>query len=466
MTIERFDFESRDIEKSNVEKIGELFPGVITEKMDENGVLKRAIDFDKLMAVLRDDVVEKGKERYEFTWPGKRQAMAEANKSINKTLRPVVEESKDWDNTENLYIEGDNLEVLKLLQESYLGKIKMIYIDPPYNTGNDFVYNDDFKKNLDQYNEDNADYDEEGGKLIKNTESNGRFHSDWCSMIYPRLRLARNLLSDDGVIFISIDDNEQGNLKKICDEVFGEENHIENLIWKRRSTPPNDRVIGKNHEYIYLYSRNNNSYKLNLQRRTAQMNSNYKNPDNDPRGAWNYADLSGNGKGGRLVESCVYPIQDPSTGKKHMPPKNKCWLYNESKMNELLNDNRIVFRGENGTPYQKRFLKDVRDGATLPTLIDDVNVDYSIDISKSGTSQNSAKEIKDLFNEDIFEFPKPVSLIDKLMVAGSNFDSYVLDFFSGFRVIIVIEANSYVNIRSSRLLPKFKTQKINSWCAA
>lgn len=250
-------------------------------------------------------------------------------------------------------------------------------------------------------------------------------------MIYPRLRLARNLLSDDGVIFISIDDNEQGNLKKICDEVFGEENHIENLIWKRRSTPPNDRVIGKNHEYIYLYSKNNNSYKLNLQRRTAQMNSNYKNPDNDPRGAWNYADLSGNGKGGRLVESCVYPIQDPSTGKKHMPPKNKCWLYNESKMNELLNDNRIVFRGENGTPYQKRFLKDVRDGATLPTLIDDVNVDYSIDISKSGTSQNSAKEIKDLFNEDIFEFPKPVSLIDKLMVAGSNFDSYVLDFFSG-----------------------------------
>lgn len=431
MTIERFDFESRDIAKSNVEKIGELFPGVITEKMDENGVLKRAIDFDKLMAVLRDDVVEKGKERYEFTWPGKRQAMAEANKSINKTLRPVVEESKDWDNTENLYIEGDNLEVLKLLQESYLGKIKMIYIDPPYNTGNDFVYNDDFKKNLDQYNEDNADYDEEGGKLIKNTESNGRFHSDWCSMIYPRLRLARNLLSDDGVIFISIDDNEQGNLKKICDEVFGEENHIENLIWKRRSTPPNDRVIGKNHEYIYLYSKNNNSYKLNLQRRTAQMNSNYKNPDNDPRGAWNYADLSGNGKGGRLVESCVYPIQDPSTGKKHMPPKNKCWLYNESKMNELLNDNRIVFRGENGTPYQKRFLKDVRDGATLPTLIDDVNVDYSIDISKSGTSQNSAKEIKDLFNEDIFEFPKPVSLIDKLMVAGSNFDSYVLDFFSG-----------------------------------
>lgn len=225
--------ESEDIQQDNVAKIAALFPNCVTEAQDENGHLKKAINFELLKQMLSDSVID-GDEAYEFTWVGKKASIVEANRPIRKTLRPCKEDSVNWDTTENLYIEGDNLEVLKLLQESYLGKVKMIYIDPPYNTGNDFIYNDDFKMSSEEYADESGAFDDEGNRMFKNTDSNGRFHSDWCSMIYPRLMLARNLLSEDGVIFISIDDNEQENLKKICDEVFGEENFIAQLVWEKK----------------------------------------------------------------------------------------------------------------------------------------------------------------------------------------------------------------------------------------
>ncbi|WP_308653572.1 site-specific DNA-methyltransferase, partial [uncultured Anaerococcus sp.] len=426
MTIERFDFESRDIAKSNVEKIGELFPGVITEKMDENGVLKRAIDFDKLMAVLRDDVVEKGKERYEFTWPGKRQAMAEANKSINKTLRPVVEESKDWDNTENLYIEGDNLEVLKLLQESYLGKVKMIYIDPPYNTGNDFVYNDSYEIDSERYKDMNDEYSEENEKLLPNPESNGRFHSDWCSMIYPRLKLARNLLTDDGVIFISIDDNEQDNLKKICDEVFGGSNFVANIIWNSRKSVSNDAVVSNNHNHTLVFSKNMKEFYLKKSLfKLPQTEEGFENPDNDSRGPWKADPFDSPG----IRPNLTYEIKNPNTGEVFMPPDGRCWRTGPQEYKNLYNDNRIVFgKTGSGKPQLKRFLSEAKNkGITPKSIWDDV-----------GTTTNGTDELTKLFSKKkIFDAPKPVNLIKKIAVLATYKDSLILDFFSGFRVIIV-----------------------------
>lgn len=249
--MDKMKFETPNLTEKNIDKIAELFPSVITESKDENGKLKKAINFDMLRQLLSEDVAE-GDEAYEFTWVGKKAAIAEANKPIRKTLRPCPEESVNWDTTENLYIEGDNLEVLKLLQESYLGKVKMIYIDPPYNTGNDFIYRDDFKMSAEEYSEEIGEYDEDDNRLFKNTDSNGRFHSDWCSMIYSRLMLARNLLSDDGVIFISIDDNEQENLKKICDELFGSDNFVGSLPRITKKAGKSTEYVAKNHEYIFM----------------------------------------------------------------------------------------------------------------------------------------------------------------------------------------------------------------------
>lgn len=420
MTIERFDFESRDIAKSNVEIIGELFPGVITEKMDKNGVLKRAIDFDKLMAELRDDVVGKGKERYEFTWPGKRQAMAEANKSINKTLRPVVEESKDWDNTENLYIEGDNLEVLKLLQESYLSKVKMIYIDPPYNTGKDFVYNDFYEIDSEKYKDMSDEYNEENEKLLPNPQSNGRFHSDWCSMIYPRLKLARNLLSDDGVIFISIDDNEQENLKKICNEVFGENNYIQEIIWQKKFSPQNDaKYFSLNHESILCYAKNKKDFKRNLLPATEEMKSRYKNLDNDPRGPWSSGDCTI----GRVTERDYYPIITPS-GRVVYPSNGNVWRYSKETFKKLITDNRIWFgKDGNNMPRVKRFLSETNPGVVPISIwfIDDV-----------GHTQSAFQSLKSMFDDkDIFDYPKPVGLLKRCIHIGTEKDSIILDFFSG-----------------------------------
>ncbi len=411
--------------EENIKRIGELFPNTLTElikgyREDGSAIIEPAIDFDVLRQELSKDLVEGPEERYQFTWPDKRKSILMANAPIAKTLRPCRDESVDFDTTENLYIEGDNLDALKLLQETYLGKVKMIYIDPPYNTGNDFVYEDDFALKTQEYLAHSGQFDEEGGRLVQNLESNGRFHTDWLNMIYPRLKLAKDLLSDGGVIFISIDDNEVHNIKKICDEIFGQKNFIEQLVWKRRANTPNDRFIGKIHEYILVYSKNVETARLYLQPRNQDIDEKYKNPNNDPRGPWFADNLSANGKGGRLVQSCVFPIRNPINGKDYLPPKNKCWLYNQDKVSVLLKEDRIGFREGSGSPYLKRFLSEVRQGSTLSTIILD-----------GGVSVDSAKEIRGIFGNDYFEFPKPTTLIKTLIITGSDNAGIILDLFSG-----------------------------------
>lgn len=420
MTIKKLDLGGMDLLGADLDKFERLFPDLVTEERDETGRLKKSIDFEKFKARFSADIISEGKERYAFTWPGKRAAMAEANAPINKTLRPVVEESKNWDTTENLYIEGDNLEVLKLLQESYLGKVKMIYIDPPYNTGNDFVYNDDFKENLEEYNEDNADYDEEGGKLIKNTESNGRFHSDWCSMIYPRLKLARNLLTDDGVIFISIDDNEQDNLKKICDEVFGGGNFVANIIWNSRKSVSNDAVVSNNHNHTLVFSKNMKEFYLKKSLfKLPQTEEGFENPDNDSRGPWKADPFDSPG----IRPNLTYEIKNPNTEEIFMPPDGRCWRTGPQEYKNLFDDNRIVFgKTGAGKPQLKRFLSEAKNkGVTPKSIWDDV-----------GTTTNGTDELTKLFSKKkIFDAPKPVSLIKKIAVLGTYEDSLILDFFSG-----------------------------------
>ena len=419
--MDKMKFESPDMTAQNIDRIAALFPNCVTEMPDENGKIKRAVNFELLKQMLSPDVVD-GDEAYEFTWVGKKAAIVEANKPIRKTLRPCMAESKDWDTTENLYIEGDNLEVLKLLQESYLGKVKMIYIDPPYNTGNDFIYADDFMRSQEEENEQMGMYDEDENRLFKNTDTNGRFHSDWCSMIYSRLMLARNLLTEDGVIFISIDDNEQENLKKCCGEVFGEQNFIVQIIWKKRSTPPNDQVIGAAHEYIFCYAKNTRMVKLNLRARTSEQLARYKNPDNHPKGAWVAGDLSANVKGGRYVASLNYPIQNPNTGELHYPPNNGNWRYSRDTVQKLLANNEIYF-GEDGKgrPKVKRFLNEIKSGITYTSLWDFVPLN----------TQGSMEMSSLLGNITIFDNPKPLGLLIELLKLGSTKDGIILDFFSG-----------------------------------
>lgn len=419
--MEKMKMESVDIIAQNVEKIGELFPNCITETVDENGKLKKAINFDMLKQMLSEDVID-GDEAYEFTWVGKKASIVEANKPIRKTLRPCKDESVDWDNTENLYIEGDNLEVLKLLQESYLGKVKMVYIDPPYNTGNDFIYRDDFAKSENEYLEEKGIYDLDGNKMYKNTDTNGRFHSDWCSMMYSRLMLARNLLTKDGVIFISLDDGEFDNLRKICNEVFGEKNFLECLIWKKRATPPNDRNIGRIHEFVLCYAKELENVSLGLLPRDEKSISRYSNPDNDSRGPWVASDLSANGKGGRIVQSCIYPIVNPQNGKEYFPSEGRCWLFNKEKMDAWIAEGRVSFRENTGAPFLKRYLSEVRQGLTLPTIM-----------TEFGYSQTSAAEGDKLFGiKGVFEYAKPTTLINPLIRVGApNDDDIIMDFFSG-----------------------------------
>ena len=308
--MDKLKMESVDLTAQNIDKIGALFPNCITETADENGKLKKAINFEMLKQMLSDEVAE-GDEAYEFTWVGKKEAIVEANKPIRKTLRPCKEESVNWDSTENLYIEGDNLEVLKLLQESYLGKVKMIYIDPPYNTGNDFIYNDDFKMTGEEYADVAGEIDEDGNRMVKNADTNGRFHSDWCSMIYSRLMLARNLLSDDGVIFISIDDNEVDNLRKICDEIFGSNNYVANLIWQ--STPGSNtgddvKTVTEN---ILLYSKNKSS--CHLLNQDISDNEKYSNHDEyyEKRGGYVLNKLDRRMTGSHYSEALNYSIRMP-----------------------------------------------------------------------------------------------------------------------------------------------------------
>lgn len=425
--MDKMRMESVDMTAQNVEKIAALFPNCVTEALDEehstpeHKVYKKVINFDMLRQMLSGEVLE-GDEAYEFTWVGKKAAIVEANKPVRMTLRPCTEESVNWDTTENLYIEGDNLNVLKLLQESYLGKIRLIYIDPPYNTGNDFVYADDFQVSLKEYDEETGAIDDEGNRLFRNSDANGRFHSDWCAMLYSRLMLARNLLSEDGVIFISIDDAEQGNLKKICDEVFGATNFVNTVIWEKRYSPQNAvQWFSENHDFILVYAKNKLLWHPELLERTDEMNARYTNRDNDPRGPWKAENSTA--QGGHGTKSQFYVLKAPN-GKEHHLPSGRCWLYTEKVMAEMIADNRIWF-GEDGNnvPAIKRFLSDVKQGVACQTIWKYEEV---------GHSQDGKKELKTLFPDGIpFDTPKPTSLIKRMIQIASDDDFIALDFFSG-----------------------------------
>ena len=383
--------------------------------------MKRSIDFDKLRQLLSSDIVEGNEERYQFTWPDKRKAILAANAPISATLRPCPEESVDFDNTQNLYIEGDNLDVLKCLKETYLHKVKMIYIDPPYNTGNDFVYEDDFAESAAEYLANSGQFDEQGNRLVTNTESNGRFHTDWLNMIYPRLKVARDLLTEDGVIFISIDDNEAKNLKNITDEVFGERNFLAQVVWERAFSPINlMKHFSPSHDYVLCYAKNVDSAVCHGIGRSNEANDRYSNPDNDPRGVWSSSDISV----GPAVQENIYPITTPS-GRVVEPPAGRSWSLSRKAFRERLEDNRIWF-GPNGdnTPRIKRFLSELRKtGITPMTIWKHTEVDHS-----QGATQKLAK----LFDgKKYFDYPKPVSLIERCLQLYSDKDSLILDFFSG-----------------------------------
>jgi adenine-specific DNA-methyltransferase len=437
--MDKLKMKSRDVVGGNAEKIAALFPHCVTERIGKDGTAELAIDFDKLRAELSDDVLADGEERYQFTWPGKRAASRLANEPTTMTLRPCREESVDFDTTENLYIEGDNLKVLKVLRETYLGKVKMIYIDPPYNTGNDFVYNDDFARGKQEFEQTSGLFDAEGNQtidpMLRNTEANGRFHTDWLNMIYPRLKIARDLLAEDGVIFISMDDNEAKNLKAVCDEIFGVSNFLSQVVWERAYSPINlMKHFSPSHDYILVYAKNNELAECRGIPRSQEANDRYSNPDNDPRGVWKPSDLSV----GPAVESNIYPITTPS-GRIVEPPAARSWSLSRKAFRERLADNRIWF-GPNGdgVPCMKRFLSELRKtGITPMTIWKYTEVDHS-----QGATQKLAK----LFDgKKYFDYPKPVELLKRcLALYTSPEEGIVMDFFSGSGTFAqaVMELNS------------------------
>ena len=415
-----------DITDNNIEKIGQLFPNCLTECIGEDGKVESRIDFDQLRQELSKDIVEGPQERYQFSWPDKKMAIRLANAPSNLTLRPCREESVDFDNTENLYIEGDNLEVLKLLREDYLGRIKMIYIDPPYNTGNDFVYEDDFSQSLNEYVDGSGQKDNAGNRLVQNTESNGRFHTDWLNMMYPRLKVARDLLKNDGVIFISIDDTEVSNLRKCCDEIFGAQNFIADLIWQKKFSRSNDATyFSTMHDHILCYCKNSivsnpAGWKIGLLPRGDEVPAGYTNPDNDPRGVWTSVVLSAKSGG----ESLLYPITLPS-GRTVSPPSGRYWSCSKDTFEKWKADNRIWFGQDgDGMPRKKTFLSEVQEGLRPNTIIFH---------TEGGHNQEGKQETKQLFDGiGVFDGPKPVRLLYLLLqIAKPASDDLIMDFFSG-----------------------------------
>lgn len=406
-----------------MQKIAALFPQCVTERLDKDGKPELAIDFDKLRAELSNEVLDEGEERYQFTWPDKRAASRLANTPTTQTLRPCREESVDFDNTQNLYIEGDNLDVLKVLRETYLGKVKMIYIDPPYNTGNDFVYNDDFAQGKGDFEAQSGLFDDEGNQTVdpmqRNTESNGRFHTDWLNMIYPRLKVARDFLTEDGAIFISLDDKEVANMIKICNEIFGEQNFVGNIIWQSRTSISNDDEISTNHNHTLIYSKNRESLTFGGDDIDA---SEYINPDNDPRGPWKLVPIDANHVGG----DTNFPITNPKTGVDYYPPNGRIWCYNRTTLDSLMKDGRIKFGlNDDSSPKRKLFLNErIEKG--------DKKTPSSI-LLDAGTTKTGTTEIMSLFdNNKVFDYPKPTSLIYRLIKYGFlRKQDIILDFFSG-----------------------------------
>lgn len=430
-------FETPDMVEKNIEKLAEIFPNCITEARDENGNLKKAVNFEMLQQILSTQFPPEGsQERYEFTWVGKRAAIAEANKPIRKTLRPCKAESKNWDTTENLYIEGDNLEVLKLLQESYLGKVKMIYIDPPYNTGNDFIYRDDFKQTQQEYEEQAGLFDEEENRLFKNTETNGRFHSDWCSMMYSRLMLAKNFLSDDGVIFISIDDNEQENLKKICDEVFGGSNFIANIIRKTgagSAATNSDSELRKTNDFILLFCKDKNSCKL---RKKVVGIKTYEFKDENGEYTLGSFQASGSDATREARPNMYYPI--------YLTKNEELTIYKtDNIIQEILpskfkgNDGRWIWKSTTFEDRKDKFI--YFDGKTIYRKIyknnDEEQLKYQVEKAwlEEFLNSDGTTELKKMFDGKIvFEHPKPTELIEFLIKLANNTNDFtILDFFSG-----------------------------------
>lgn len=399
----------------NYNTLKKLFPNAVTEKItgyDGNGkaILERVIDVDVLRQEISGDLVEGKEERYQFTWPDKKKSILLANASISATLRPCREESENFDHTENLYIEGDNLDVLKLLQETYLGKIKMIYIDPPYNTGNDFVYNDDYSESVEKYLEYSGQFDYEGNRLVQNTESNGRFHTDWLNMIFPRIKLAKHLLTEDGAIYISIDETEHDNLRKICDEIFGEKNFVADIVWKRKRGRDNSaRWFSKAHEYCLLYAKNKNFFNTGYLQLDEETKKAYKNPDNDPRGDYRMLGCWARGTQGG--------VKYDFTTKEGIYFSERLWLFSKKNLEKLDQDNKLIIRGDN--IYRKMFLYENK-GKIPETLWDDVS-----------NAANASDEIKKLFDEIVFDTPKPTPYIKRMIEISTDKDSIILDFFAG-----------------------------------
>ncbi|MCE8039748.1 site-specific DNA-methyltransferase [Halomonas sp. MCCC 1A11062] len=425
MSIEKLKTKTDDLSLELARAIAELMPDVLTETRDRDGRLQQTIDFALLRQALGDAAADEQQERYQLDWPGKRAALREANAPIRMALRPAERESVDFAHSRNLFIEGDNLDALKLIRESYLGKVDVIYIDPPYNTGSDLIYNDRFITAKDEYLVRSGQVDEAGGKLVANLQSNGRFHSDWLSMMYPRLRLARQLLAESGILFISIDDNERANLEKLCEEIFGGGNFLGCFVWKRRSGAM-DAVtnLSEDHEYVLVYAKAKAT--LKGVERTFEK---YANPDDDPRGPWISDNLSAGKPGG----DTHYAIRDPATGNEFWPPKGRYWPYSRTTMAQKIAEGRVIFpKQATGTPMLKRFAAE----AMKPTI----PVSSWIERPGAGNGQstlvspmNSAatRALKELLGEKLFSFPKPVDLVKALIEQGGPRDALVLDFFAG-----------------------------------
>lgn len=410
--MEKLKMQSHNVIGSNTQKIAQLFPNCVTERLGKDGKPELAIDFEKLQAELSNEIIADGEERYQFTWPDKRAAVRLANTPTTMTLRPCREESVDFDNTQNLYIEGDNLDVLKVLRETYLGKVKMIYIDPPYNTGNDFVYNDDFAQGKDDFEQSSGLFDEEGNQTIdpmqRNTESNGRFHTDWLNMIYPRLKVARDLLAYDGVIFISIDDNEVENLRKVCDEIFGENNFISQISWRRTDNQPNIGFFARVKEHILLYSK---SISFNLGRLPLSEKAKAEYRYSDAKGLFRRSILLHKTRGRKFYPK-VTKLGNTLTGP---------WMVTEEEFDRMdANDEIYWTENGDGQPYGKIYLSESK--GQIP------NDFWGIEF---GTNQRGSLEVEKLFNQRYFDFPKPVSLLSNIVMLGADKDSFILDFFSG-----------------------------------
>ena len=442
----KLDMKSMDVTQNNISKIKALFPSAVTEVMGDDGKVKLAIDFDALKQELSADLISEKAERYQMTWPDKSKAKVLANSRITATLRPDKKKSVDFDNTENLYIEGDNLDVLKLLRETYLGKVKMIYIDPPYNTGNDFVYNDDFAMSADDYDEISGQYDEQGNRLVKNLDSNGRFHTDWLNMIYPRLKVARDLLTNDGIVFISIDDNEADNLRKICDELFGESNFIAHVIHKNNSMKNQSKYVGVTTEFVLIYCKNIDELKQNtsewrikkkgtsdvkktfsllksqglpIDKIHEEIMAMYSRPKYSHLGRWNKVDENGVFTDKDLSRANGYKdftIVNPNTGKPCSIP-NRGWGKTQKDLLELQSKGMIWYGDDKTPPREKSYLTDEAD-----SVFDNyIYIDTSID----------KKMLDSLFGASVFEFPKPVEMISTFLQLCTSHDDIILDFFSG-----------------------------------